>query len=128
MPKGFISPEAIKKAQNSVKNARVSIRTQIADLESGDFTIEENAYGVIICFNYLYRPLIPQIKGGLKKGGIIVYETYIADQAQFGKPSNPDFLLARNELLDMFRDFRCLRYHEGFFENRGAVAGIIAEK
>jgi tellurite methyltransferase len=32
------------------------------------------------------------------------------------------------ELLEMFRDFRCLRYREGLAEKERAVASIIAEK
>jgi tellurite methyltransferase len=57
-----------------------------------------------------------------------LYETYTIDQIQFGKPKNPDFLLKRNELLDLFRDFHIIRYHEGIFEDKKAVAGIIARK
>ena len=41
---------------------------------------------------------------------------------------NPNHLLKHNELLRMFRDFRCIRYHEGVLEEKKAVAGIIAEK
>ena len=59
---------------------------------------------------------------------MIVYETFIVDQARFGKPRNPDHLLKHNELLHMFRDFRCHRYHEGVIADKKAVAGIIAEK
>ena len=71
---------------------------------------------------------MPQIKGGLRSGGMVVYETYLIDQPRFGKPRNPDYLLKHNELLDIFRGFRCLRYCEGIIENRKAVAGIVAEK
>jgi tellurite methyltransferase len=59
---------------------------------------------------------------------MVVYETYTVDQPRFGKPKNPDYLLKYNELLDMFHEFRCLRYREGIIENRKAVAGIVAEK
>ncbi len=83
---------------------------------------------MIICFNYLQRSLISQIKDGLRQGGMVVYETFIIDQVQFGKPKNPDYLLRHNELLNMFRDFRCLRYHEGIIEGRKAVASLIAQK
>jgi hypothetical protein len=55
-------------------------------------------------------------------------KAFIIDQAQFGRPSNPDYLLKHNELLDMFRDYGCLRYHEGLLEDKKAAAGIIAEK
>ncbi|MDZ4230582.1 MAG: class I SAM-dependent methyltransferase [Dehalococcoidales bacterium] len=122
-----ISPEAISNALESARNAGVTIRAQVADLE-GDYHIETGKYDVIICFNYLQRSLIPRIKEGLRRGGMVIYETYIIDQARLGKPRNPDYLLNHNELLNMFRDFRCLRYHEGIIAGRGAIAGIIAEK
>ena len=121
------SPDAVVKAMESAVKAGVSIKAQVADLE-GDYRIERGRYDVIICFNYLQRSLIPRIKDGIRKGGLVIYETFITDQAKFGKPTNPDYLLEHNELLDMFSDFRCLRYHEGILEGRKAVAGIIAEK
>ncbi len=122
-----ISSEAVNTALESAQKVGVSIRAQVADLEAG-YSIEKDAYDVIICFNYLQCSLIPQIKDGLRRGGIVVYETFIIDQAEFGKPKNPDYLLKHNELLDMFRDFRCLRYREGVFEGPRAIASIIAQK
>ena len=121
-----ISPEAVNTALETARKAEVAITAQVADLEK--YRIKKDAYDVIICFNYLQHSLIPQIKDGLRKGGIIVYETFIVDQAQFGKPKNPDYLLKQNELLNLFRDFHCLRYREGIIENRKAIAGIVAEK
>jgi len=121
-----ISPEAVSTALEWAREAGITIKAQVADLEGGYF-IEKDAYEVIMCFNYLQRSLIPQIRDGLQKGGMVVYETFIVDQAQFGKPKNPDYLLRHNELLDMFRDFRCLRYREGVFGPK-AIASIIAQK
>lgn len=122
-----ISPEAVNEALASARKAGVTIRAQVADLE-GDYYIEKDAYNVIICFNYLQRSLISQIKGGLLQGGIVVYETFIIDQVQFGKPKNPDYLLQHNELLNMFHDFRCLRYYEGITGSQKAIASLIAQK
>lgn len=122
-----ISPEAINKARELAQKAGVTIKVKTIDLE-GDYHVEKEAYDVIICFNYLQRSLIPQIKDGLRKGGMIVYETFIIDQARFGKPKNPDYLLKHNELLDMFRDFRCIRYREGTLPGPKAIASIIAQK
>ena len=120
-------PEAVDIALELAQKDAVTIKAQVADLE-GNYYIEKDTYVVIICFNYLQRSLVSQIKDGLRKGGIVVYETFIVDQARFGKPKNPDYLLRHNELLDMFRDFRCLRYREGVFEGPRAVASIIAQK
>ncbi|MFC1950087.1 class I SAM-dependent methyltransferase [Chloroflexota bacterium] len=122
-----ISPEAVKIALKLARKAGVTIKEQIADLES-DYLIEKDAYEVIICFNYLQRSLISQIIDGLRKGGMVVYETFIIDQANFGKPKNPDYLLKHNELLGMFHELRCLRYREGVFEDTRAIASIIAQK
>jgi tellurite methyltransferase len=122
-----MSPEAVNMALQSSQEAGVTIKAQIADLES-NYQIEKDAFDAIICFNYLQRSLIPQIKDGLRPGGMVMYETFIVDQAQFGKPQNPDYLLKHNELLDMFGNFRCLYYREGIIENRKAIASIIAQK
>lgn len=123
-----ISPQVVNSALELAQKSGITIKAKVADLESG-YHIEKAAYDVIICFHYLQRSLIPQIKNGLRMGGVVVYETFIVDQAKlFGKPRNPEYLLKHNELLNMFRDFRCLRYREGIIEGRQAIASIIAEK
>lgn len=121
-----ISAESVAAAQAAARRAGVSIDMRVADLEAGRH-IEKDAYDVIICFNYLQRSLMPQIKDGVRRGGMVVYETFTIDQAQFCRPRNPDFLLRYNELLDTFRDFRCRLYREGIFNGK-AVASILAEK
>jgi tellurite methyltransferase len=123
-----ISPDAINNALQLAHESGITIKAEVADLE-GRYRIKRDSYDIIICFHYLQRSLIPQIKDGLKKGGVVVYETFIVDQAKlFGKPRKPDYLLQYNELLTMFSDFRCLRYREGIIENRQAIASIIAQK
>jgi hypothetical protein len=117
----------VDNALEAARASGVKVNAHVADLED-NFQIDTGSYDVIICFHYLHRPLIPQIKKGLPVGGMVVYETFITDQAKFGKPKNPDHLLQHNELLDMFRHFRCLRYREGIIEPGKAVAGILAEK
>jgi len=122
-----ISPQAVRSALDQARKAGVTLKARVADMEI-DYHIEKSAYDVIICFNYLQRSLITQIKDGLRVGGIVVYETFTVDQARFGKPKNPDYLLKYNELLELFRDFRCLYYREGIVEERKALASIIAKK
>jgi len=100
-----ISPEAVSNALELACKSGVNIKAQVADLEN-NYHIEKGAYEVIICFNYLQRSLILQVKDGLRKGGMVVYETFIVDQTQFGKPRNTEYLLKHNELLNMFRNIR----------------------
>lgn len=122
-----LSPELVKIALERAEREGVHLKARVDDLEK-DYKLREAYYEAIICFNYLQRDLVPRIKAGLKPGGLIVYETYTVDQTRFGIPRNPDHLLNHNELLDMFRDFRCLYYREGVLEENRAIAQIIARK
>ena len=122
-----ISAEAVHAAQKAAIRAGVKINAETADLESG-YHIKSGAYDLIICFNYLQRSLIPEIKRGSRPGGMVMYETFTIDQLQFGRPHNPEYLLKYNELVEMFQDFRILRYREGIFEGPKAIASVIAQK
>jgi tellurite methyltransferase len=121
------SREAIEEALERAREEGVSIQTRVEDLEKIPY-FDEEAYDLVICFNYLQRSLMPQMKNWVKPSGMLVYETFIIDQVQFGKPHNPDYLLRYNELLHTFRGFRVLRYREGVIEGRKAIASILAQK
>ena len=121
------SREAIEEALALARQEGVCIQTRLEDLEKIPY-LEEEAYDLVICFNYLQRSLMPQMKNWVKPGGMLVYETFIIDQVRFGKPRNPDHLLRHNELLNTFRDFRVLRYREGIIHDKKAIASILAQK
>lgn len=122
-----IAPDAVDKALILAAAEGVKISTIVADLES-DYHLSPAAYDLIICFYYLHRPLIHEIKQALRRGGIIIYETFTVDQKQWDKPSNPDHLLKHGELHDMFSDWRVIKYREGIIEPRKAIASIVASK
>jgi len=122
-----VSREAVEKTLARAREEGVSIQVRVEDLEKIPY-LDEEVYELVICFNYLQRSLMPQMKNWVKPGGMLVYETFIIDQSQFGRPRNPDHLLRHNELLHTFRDFRVLRYVEGVVEGRKAVASIVAQK
>lgn len=80
-----------------------------ADLESGDSGHSPNSlpldsrFAGIVVTNYLHRPLFPAILAALEPGGVLIYETFADGNARFGRPSSPDFLLRRGELLEAVR-------------------------
>jgi len=71
----------------------------------------------IVVTNYLYRPLFPYLFSSLAAGGILIYETFARGNEYFGKPSNPDYLLAPGELLDAMRINGSNRYRVIAFED-----------
>jgi SAM-dependent methyltransferase len=126
-----ISEVALKKARQWARAKGLRIRTFVADLDT--YSIDEEGYDVIANFYFLRRRLIPKIKKGLKKGGKVIFETYLLEQRTIGVagPKNPRYFLKPNELLDWFRDFRVLVYREGVFREGGrkkAIASLVAEK
>ncbi len=100
------------------------------DLEqAGTAVLQGKSFDAVVAFNYLHRPLFPQLKSIIRPGGIICYETFTVAQAQFGRPSNPDFLLSPEELSHIFKDWKVLHKYEGELTNpQRAVAQIIARK
>lgn len=123
-----ISEVAISKAYKLAEENGVTIHAFTADLET--YKLPENTYDVIICFYYLQRDLIPQIKNALKPGGVVVYETYTLENLEhgFGGPKNREYLLGQNELLRFFIDFQVIFYREIIINNKKVVASIIARK
>jgi SAM-dependent methyltransferase len=88
-----------------------------ADLEAAAWPLPGRQFDVVIVTNYLHRPLFPAIKSSLVSGGLLIYETFAAGNASFGRPSNPDYLLRPRELLDVFgTDMRVLAFEDGFIE------------
>lgn len=76
------------------------------------FTIKENHYDLIANFNFLEREIIPGIKNGLKKGGLVFFESYTIELLKKEPGRTPGFLLQQNELLTFFLDFFIIFYHE----------------
>jgi SAM-dependent methyltransferase len=93
-----------------------NVRFIAADLENGAWPLGDALFDAIIVTNYLHRPLFSALKNALALGGLLIYETFAAGNAAFGRPSNPDFLLRPRELLDAFGDMRVLAFEEGYVE------------
>jgi len=83
--------------------AAPGIETRLADLETGQWPFPGERFDAIVAVRYLHRPLLPVLLHSLAADGVVLYETFAAGNAAFGKPSNPDFLLTPGELLEFAR-------------------------
>jgi SAM-dependent methyltransferase len=92
------------------------IRFVEADLETGPWPFDGEQFGAIVVTNYLHRPLFPRLVESLTPGGVLIYETFMAGNERFGRPSNPDFLLKAGELLKAFAALEVLGFEEGQVE------------
>lgn len=94
-----------------------AVRFRALDLECGPWPFEAQRYDAIVVTHYLHRPRLPLLAQALRDGGLLVYETFAAGQAQFGRPSNPDFLLEPFELAGSFSPMlHVLAFEDGVVE------------
>lgn len=121
------SEDRLTEARRLARQAGVSAQIRRLDLEkAGTDPLADIGAGGIMVFRYLHRPLIPAIRRSIRRGGILMYETFTRDQRRFGRPRNPDYLLQPEELIGWFRDWEILHYFEGIIEEPPrAVAQIV---
>lgn len=93
---------------------RAGIRVLQADIENGDWPCGAQRFAGIVVVNYLHRPLFLQLVDALDEGGVLIYETFMSGNERFGRPSNPEFLLRPDELLDVFgKQLRVVAFEQG---------------
>ena len=107
-------PEMLEKA------AGAGITTSLVDLEAPGFAwpFAAGRFAGIIVTNYLHRPLLEAMIASLAPDGVLLYETFAEGNAEFGKPSNPHFLLKEGELLALAlqHGLRVVAFEEGRVE------------
>lgn len=97
--------------------ANPACRVVELDLEDGGPWRLGQGYDGIVVTNYLHRPLLPVLAASLAPGGVLIYETFMRGQERFGKPSNPDFLLAPDELRQAYAGtLEVIAFEQGVFE------------
>jgi len=102
-----------------------------ADLEAGPWPLKGFWFDAIVVANYLHRPLAGALLAALAPGGLLIYETFAVGNAEFGRPSNPDYLLAPRELLDTLgAELRVLAFEDGYVAvpRRAMVQRIAARR
>ncbi|MEO1767842.1 class I SAM-dependent methyltransferase [Thiobacter aerophilum] len=90
------------------------ITPRCADLEQAPWPYAERSFDAIVVSRYLHRPLFPLIEAALAPGGLLIYETFMVGNEAFGRPSNPAFLLGRNELMQAFPALSVLAFAQGY--------------
>jgi tellurite methyltransferase len=124
-----LSRKALEEAKQKAQAKGLFVRLWEVDLERGGNPLEEDAYRAVLVFRYLHRPLFPFIKKGIRKGGILIYETYTDEKIGEGPPRNPDHLLHPGELAAWFKDWRIIHYAEGIGDDPGrTTARLVCEK
>ena len=119
-----ISEKGLGKAHALAAKNNVTIQTKVVDLEKAE--LESNTYDLILCTYYMDRGIYKKFYDALKPGGMVLIETYNIDYLKYRK-FNAKWALETNELLDIFKGMRVLRYQD-YDDAREAYSSIIAQK
>lgn len=127
------SEDSIARVQQLALSQNLTINTLLRDLETDAQPLPEfkpASFGLICVARYLHRPLFPLIRELLKPGGVIIYQTFMqgCENTAIGRPRNPKFLLAPNELAEQFQGFELLLDELELLEDGRPVSAFIARK
>jgi len=116
------SPAGLRAIRKAAAAERLPIIPVVADLEA-ELPFAPNSFGAVVNINFLERAAIPRLKMLLHVGGMILFETFLIDQAATGHPRNPSYMLGHYELREMLSEMELIRYREGltvYSENKSA--------
>jgi SAM-dependent methyltransferase len=99
-----------------------------ADIEADPWPLPGARFDAVIVTNYLHRALMPALIAAVADDGILLYETFARGNEVYGRPTNPDFLLAPDELLTTIGDrLKVVAFEQGVVASaRPAVLQRIA--
>jgi len=86
------------------------------DLEGSDWSLAGSRFAGVVVTNYLWRTRLTDVLALLAPGGVLIWETFMAGNAAYGKPSNPEFLLGPGELRAVAKaaGLREIAFREGY--------------
>lgn len=103
-----------------------NVEFECLDLEQPEWPLAGQQYDLIVVTNYLHRPHFANLLANLKsEKAVLVYETFMDGNAQFGSPKNPSFLLQPGELLDRLSGLNVLRFEQGL---RGTTSPAMIQR
>jgi tellurite methyltransferase len=100
------------------RSERLAIEPILADLEQS-LPFQPASFDVVLNISFLERRLFPSLKAVLRIGGVLLFDTFLIDQAASGHPRDPRFLLGHYELRDLLSDMELIRYREGIVDYGG---------
>jgi tellurite methyltransferase len=119
------APAAIEILRSRTAQPNLSIENRVADLESPEFSIPENAWDLIAVCYYLQRDLFARIRQATRPGGVVLAIVHIGEEGEAPSPKRA----LRGELRSYFAGWEILHEHEGKPADpahRRSVAEIIA--
>lgn len=121
------APAAIEILQHRAAVEGVTVEARVADLEKGEYSIEQSAWDLILMSYYLQRDLFEPAKRGVVPGGIVLAIVHTTEPGE-----EPAYKRLRpGELQRYFDGWEILHHYQGRPADpahQRAVAEIVARR
>jgi 2-polyprenyl-3-methyl-5-hydroxy-6-metoxy-1,4-benzoquinol methylase len=105
-----ISSVALNKLKQVASELDLSVITEVRDVELNPPKAE--TFDVIVVSFFLHRPTFTKLIEALRPGGLLFYQTFTQEKVSQLGPTNPDYLLKKNELLCLSSGLETVVYRE----------------
>ncbi|ATB31508.1 class I SAM-dependent methyltransferase [Melittangium boletus] len=119
-----VSDAALERATASAHEAGLPLRTLRLDLEEAP--LPPGPFDVVLCLNYLWRPLFAAFPGALAPGGLLVFAQPTRSNLRRHAHPSARFLLEDGELPRLLQGVEILSYTEDWTEAGRHEARLVA--
>ncbi|NMO18605.1 class I SAM-dependent methyltransferase [Pyxidicoccus fallax] len=119
-----ISEVALERAEHAARAAGVPLRTLRLDVETEP--LPPGPFDVVLCLNFLWRPLFPAFQKVLAPGGLLVFAQPTRSNLQRHAHPSARFLLEDGELPGLLQGLQPVSYTEGWTGEGRHEARVVA--
>jgi tellurite methyltransferase len=121
------SEKAIELVRLRSAERGLRVRAKVADLTAPDFTVQQDAFDLVLIAYYLQRDLFAKAKAAVRPGGVAVAIAHTPERGEKWSEKRA----ATGELREFFKDWELLWEYEGPSRDpahRRPVAEIVARR
>jgi tellurite methyltransferase len=119
-----LSDVALERAAQAAREAGVTLQLQRLDLETEP--LPPGPYDVVLCLNYLWRPLFAEFPKVLAPGGLLLFAQPTRSNLRRHPHPSARFLLEDGELPRLIQGLEVVSYTEGWTDEERHEARLVA--
>jgi SAM-dependent methyltransferase len=116
-------PEVLSLGRELARDAGVTVAWALADLRA-PAAVPAGPWAAILSFRFLHRPLLPDLPGRLRRGGVLMLHTFRDAPGYVGNP-RPRHRLALDEAARLWPGGELLVHEQGFAADGHPAAGVV---
>ncbi|MEA1989317.1 MAG: methyltransferase domain-containing protein [Pseudomonadota bacterium] len=119
--------KVLKRAKALASLSGASVKFKCCDIKKAA-CLPEQKFDLITVVRFLNRDMFTYIKESISSGGFVLFQTFVEGVEKFDSPKNPNFILGKRELAEVFSGFNIIVDRIDELNDGRPVASFIAQK